>query len=140
MRTTSSYVPKNLGYVPEWAPADFIAALPWAERLVYWDEKGGFVPNLLESWKIDPAGKTITYHLRKGVKFSDGTPFDAESLKANLDLNLKSGRILDGEFIKSIDIIDQNTLRLNLSELTSASMLNYAFNVQVISVPALEKN
>lgn len=132
--------PKDIGYVPEWAPADFIAATPWAERLVYWDEKGGFVPNLLESWKIDTTNKTITFHLRKEVKFSDGTPFDAESLKANLDLNLKSGRILDGEFIKSIDIIDSNTLRLNLSELTSASMLNYAFNVQVISVPALEKN
>jgi ABC-type transport system substrate-binding protein len=135
-----SIFPKNLGYVPEWAPADFISALPWAERLVYWDEKGGFVPNLLESWKIDQKGKTITFHLRKGVRFTDNTPFDAESLEANLDLNLKSGRILDGEFIKSIDIIDKNTLRLNLSELTSASMLNYAFNVQVVSVPAIDKN
>lgn len=131
--------PKDIGYVPEWAPSDFISALPWAERLVYWDEKGGFVPNLLESWKIDPAGKAIIFHLRKGVKFSDGTPFDADSLKANLELNLKSGRILDGELIKSIDIVDKNTLRLNLSELTSASMLNYAFNVQVVSVAALEK-
>lgn len=132
--------PKNLGYVPEWAPADFISALPWAERLVHWDETGGFVPILLESWKIDPKNKTIVYNLRKGVTFQDGTPFDAESLKANLELNLKSNRILDGEFIKSIDVVDKNTLKLNLSELTSVAMLNYAFNVQVVSVPAIEKS
>jgi peptide/nickel transport system substrate-binding protein len=132
--------PKNLGYVPDWAPADFISALPWAERLVYWDEKGGYVPNLLESWKVDPASKTITFHVRKGVQFTDGTPFDAASLKENLEFNLKSKRILDGEFIKSIDVVDKYTVRLNLSEVTSASMLNYAFNVQIVSVPAIEKN
>ena len=137
------YFPKNLGYIQEWAPADFISALPWAERLVHWDQKGKFVPNLLESWKIDTSAMTIVYHLRKGVTFHDGSLFDAEVLKANLEANLKTGRIADGEFLKSIEIIDRHTLRLNLSELTSASMLNYAFNVQVVSVlplKNLEKN
>ena len=60
---TSVISPKDIGYIPEWGPADFIAALPWAERLVHWDEKGSFVPNLLESWKIDPKAKTITFHI-----------------------------------------------------------------------------
>jgi len=137
---TSVISPKNIGYIPEWAPADFISALPWAERLVHWDEKGGFVPNLLESWKIDPKAKTITFHIQKGVTFSDGDPFDAESLKANLDLNLKSGRILDGDLIKSIDIVDKDTVRLSATDLTSAAMLNYAFNIQIVSVTAIEKN
>jgi ABC-type transport system substrate-binding protein len=137
---TSVISPKDIGYIPEWAPADFIAALPWAERLVHWDEKGGFVPNLLESWKIDPKAKTITFHIQKGVTFSDGAPFDAESLKANLDLNLKSGRILDGDLIKSVDIVDKDTVRLSATDLTSAAMLNYAFNIQIVSVTAIEKN
>jgi len=134
------YFPTNLGYVPEWKPTDFISALPWAERLVYWDQKGRFVPNLLDSWKIDPKTKTITFFLRKGVRFHDGSAFDAESLRQNLELNLKSGRILEGEFIKSIEVMDRYALRLSLSELTSAAMLNYAFNVQIVSVPAIEKN
>jgi ABC-type transport system substrate-binding protein len=137
---TSVISPKDIGYIPEWGPADFIAALPWAERLVHWDEKGGFVPNLLESWKIDPKAKTITFHIQKGVTFSDGSPFDAESLKANLDLNLKSGRILDGDLIKSVDILDKDTVQLNATDLTSAAMLNYAFNIQIVSVTAIEKN
>jgi peptide/nickel transport system substrate-binding protein len=131
--------PKNIGYVPEWAPADIIAATPWAERLVHWDEKGGFVPILLESWKIDPNSKVITLRIKKGVKFSDGTSFDAESLKANLDLNMKASRVLDGQFIKSIEIADPLTVKLILSELTSISMLNYVFNSQMVSVAALEK-
>src|SRR5208282_6770611 len=84
---TSVVSPKSLGYIPEWGPNELIAALPWAERLVHWDEKGHFVPNLLESWKIDPKTKTIMFHIQKGVFFSDGSPFDAESLKANLEHN-----------------------------------------------------
>ncbi len=137
---TTVISPKSIGYLPDWGPADWIGALPWAERLVQWDQKGNFVPNLLDSWKIDPKAKTMTFHIQKGVTFSDGTPFDAESLKANLDLNLKIGRLMDSDLVKSVEVIDGNTVRLHLSDVTSASMLNYAFNVQIISVAAAEKN
>jgi peptide/nickel transport system substrate-binding protein len=108
--------------------------------LVHWDEKGHFVPNLLDSWKIDPKTKTLTFHIQKGVTFSDGSPFDAESLKANLDLNLKIGRLMDSDLVKAVDIIDKSTVRLTLSDLTSAAILNYGFNMQIISVTAAEKN
>ena len=37
---TSVISPKAIGYIPEWGPGELIAALPWAERLVLWDEKG----------------------------------------------------------------------------------------------------
>ena len=137
---TSVISPKALGYVPDWGPNELIAASPWAERLVHWDEKGHFVPNLLDTWKIDPKTKTITFHIRNGVTFSDGSPFDAESLKANLELNFKSGRIMDSDLVKSIDIVDRSTVRLTMTDLTSSAMLGYAFYVQIISIPALEKN
>lgn len=81
----------------------------------------------------------MTFHVRKGVKYSDGTPFDADSLKANLDLDLKFKRILDGDFIKSIDVVDRYTVRLSLTDLTSTAILNYALNVPIISVAALDK-
>jgi peptide/nickel transport system substrate-binding protein len=137
---TSVISPKSIGYLPEWGPGDWIAALPWAERLVHWDEKGRFVPNLLESWKLDPKAKTLTFHIQKGVTFSDGTPFDAESLKANLDLNLKIGRLMDSDLVKAVDIIDKSTVRLTVSDLTSAAILNYGFNMQIINTTAAEKN
>ncbi|HEV7666275.1 MAG TPA: ABC transporter substrate-binding protein [Chloroflexota bacterium] len=42
-------------------------------------------PALAESWETSPDGKTWTFHLRQGVSFHDGTPFDATAVKANFD-------------------------------------------------------
>jgi peptide/nickel transport system substrate-binding protein len=37
-------------------------------------------PELATSWKVDQQGRRITFHLRQGVNFSDGTPFTAEDV------------------------------------------------------------
>jgi peptide/nickel transport system substrate-binding protein len=42
-------------------------------------------PGLAERWESSPDGKVITFHLRKGVKFHDGTAFDAKAVCFNLD-------------------------------------------------------
>src|SRR5579871_2431391 len=48
-----------------------------------------FVPELAASWKTDLQGRRITFHLRRGVAFSDGTPFTAE------DVAYTMNRLLD---------------------------------------------
>jgi peptide/nickel transport system substrate-binding protein len=55
------------------------------DNLVYLDERGNITPWLARSWTISPDGLTYTFHLRQDVSFSDGTPFDAAAVKANLD-------------------------------------------------------
>jgi ABC-type oligopeptide transport system substrate-binding subunit len=45
--------------------------------LVTIDENLEFVPDLAESWNIQEQGKVYVFHLRRGVKFHDGTDFDA---------------------------------------------------------------
>jgi peptide/nickel transport system substrate-binding protein len=45
---------------------------------------GKIIPVLAESWDISGDGRTYTFHLRDGVKFSDGTPFNAEAVIFNL--------------------------------------------------------
>ena len=48
-----------------------------------------FIPELATSWKIDQQGRRITFHVRHGVAFSDGTPFSAE------DVAYTMNRLLD---------------------------------------------
>lgn len=42
-------------------------------------------PSLATSWSVSPDGKTWTFKLRPGVKFHDGTDFDAEAVKFNVE-------------------------------------------------------
>jgi peptide/nickel transport system substrate-binding protein len=55
------------------------------DNLVYLDNTGEVTPWLAKSWDVSPDGKTYTFHLRQDVTFSDGAPFDAEAVRANLE-------------------------------------------------------
>ncbi len=50
----------------------------------------GYKPCLAESWDISADGKVYTFHIRKGVTFTDGTPCDAFAVKANFDAILEN--------------------------------------------------
>ncbi|WP_374438866.1 ABC transporter substrate-binding protein [Pseudomonas panipatensis] len=53
--------------------------------LVYQDEQGAISPWLAKSWEISADGKTYTFHLRDDVTFSDGSKFNAEAVRINLE-------------------------------------------------------
>jgi peptide/nickel transport system substrate-binding protein len=88
LRTLTSNSVVNLGAPWEARmPTDAQFAQPALECLVRIDGKGlPSVPWLASSWKISKDFKSITFTLRKGVKFQDGTDFNAEAVKANLDM------------------------------------------------------
>ena len=48
------------------------------EGLVSYDESGSIVPALAESWDISEDGTVYTFHLREGLKWSDGSPLTAK--------------------------------------------------------------
>ncbi|WP_248962868.1 ABC transporter substrate-binding protein [Sphaerisporangium perillae] len=77
--------PQNLD--PHASPQDVTGLFtrPVLDSLVSLDDKGQIHPWLATSWKISPDGKTYTFKLREGVKFSDGGAFDAAAVKVNLD-------------------------------------------------------
>jgi len=89
------------------------------ETLTQLDKSGRTTPGLATSWNLSEDGRTMTLQLRKSVTFQDGTPFDADAVKFNID------RLLDPkvevpqrapyESISSVDTVSDSTVRLNLS-------------------------
>ena len=61
------------------------AAAAIFDTLTYLDDKGEPQPKLALSWSHSEDFKTWTYKLRPGVKFQDGTPFNAQAVKENFD-------------------------------------------------------
>ena len=55
------------------------------DSLVSMTPDGGFHPWLAERWDVSKDGRAYTFHLRSGVRFHDGTAFDAAAVKATLD-------------------------------------------------------
>lgn len=55
------------------------------DGLVYQDEQGKVSPWLARSWDISEDGRTYTFHLRDDVTFSDGSRFNAQAVKINLE-------------------------------------------------------
>src|SRR5690606_9572873 len=55
------------------------------DPLIAVDEETALVPGLAESWEVTDDGLEYTLKLRMGVTFHDGTPFNADAVKVNLE-------------------------------------------------------
>ncbi len=84
-------------------------------------------PALAESWTVSDDGKVWTFVLRDGVKFHDGTPFNAEAVKFNFDRFLdekapqfyaKAKGFMAGftAWIDKVEIVDPKTIRVTLKK------------------------
>jgi ABC-type transport system substrate-binding protein len=73
--------------------------------LVTIDAELNYVPDLAESWEILENSKVYVFHLRKGVKFHDGTDFDAEAVRWNYQ------RVVDPEKRRSMPPITTSSRR-----------------------------
>jgi ABC-type transport system substrate-binding protein len=91
------------------------------------------IPDLAHRWEISSDGMTYTFFLREGAKFHDGSDFGAEDVKATYDRIIfppeDVGSYRQGvlETVKSIDVVDENTVAFTLSEFRSDSYLMQAF-------------
>lgn len=89
-----------------------ISILPLLEEAY----NGDLSPILAASYDVDTSADkpSITFHLKKGVKFHDGSELTAQIVKWNLD-NLKTGTLTSSSSAwKSIEVLDDYTIKINL--------------------------
>src|SRR5262245_40131694 len=101
------------------------------DRLVEHNEKLEIVPRLAERWETSADGRAWTFHLRKGIRFHDGSPFNAEAVKFNIDRALNpDNRLLAGRFayggVQSVEVAGEHTVRVITKEPVGALLNNMA--------------
>ncbi len=103
-------------YPPTAANADVLQnARPCLEPLFKIASDGTLIPFLVKEYKMENNGQKYTFILQQGVKFHDGTDFNAEAVKWNIE-QTQAGKIQTVfNTVKSIDIIDNYTLVLNMA-------------------------
>jgi peptide/nickel transport system substrate-binding protein len=120
------------------------------------------VPSLAESWTTSADGKEWTFKLRKGVKFHDGTDFNADAVVKNFDYwkntanpvhkaQIEAGQTFeyfeaqfwgfdDASIIQSVEAVDPTTVKITLKEPQGPFLNNLAMFIFVFWSPtALEK-
>lgn len=126
------------GYTPEMNNNAYLNYLSIAyESLTYYDENGAISPRLAESWETNADEPSITWHLREGVQFADGTPFDAEAVKVNIEEYQKCSRN-ETKDIAGCEIIDDHTIKMVLSQWNSSAVEMIGFFVYYMSPEALK--
>jgi len=107
------------------------------DKLVDIDKEGEIVPMLAESYEVSDDELVYTFHLREGVKFHDGTEFNAEAVKVNLDRYQEkdSVRSTEVEPVESVEVLDEYTVRVTLSEPSAPLLAVLADRAGIIASP-----
>ena len=104
------------------------------------DNEMEIIPMLAESYEANEDATEYTLHLRQGISFTDGTPFNAEAAKANLDrwgdenLGLKRTTLLCN-VIDNTEIVDDYTVKVHLQEPFGAFIATLAHPACVLMSP-----
>jgi peptide/nickel transport system substrate-binding protein len=87
------------------------------DRLVRVGPDGkSIVPDLASNWTSAKNGTVYTFHLRKGIKFQDGTPITAKDVKFDLDRARQTARLWSWTLtaVKDVTAINSSTVRITL--------------------------
>ena len=108
------------------------------ETLFYQTVEGEIVPALAVDYSVCPDGLVWTIYLREGVKFHDGTPFNAQAVKYNIDRFLTKParfRFLLAK-IAEVNVVDDYTIELRTYEPFAPLRAHLAVGVTAILSPA----
>ena len=117
---------------------DPVYSLPACEYLTVRNGADGKVlPFLATAWQPASDYSSITFTLRQGVKFQDGTDFNSAAVKYNFDPFVKSN-LQTLQNVSSVDVIDNYTVRVNLKK-PDITILQGYIPIGIASPTALQK-
>ncbi|MES0128314.1 ABC transporter substrate-binding protein [Mesorhizobium sp. M0029] len=100
---------------------------------------GEVLPDLAESWAISDDGKVYTFKLRTGVKFHDGSDFDAGDVKFSLD-RARADNSVNAQkalfaAIDRVEVVDPTTVKVTLKNPQGSFLYNLGWGDAVIVAP-----
>ena len=104
------------------------------------DQQGNAIPWLAESWKYDASGKKVTFTLRAGLKFSDGSPLDATAVAKSIERGrTQSGSLIAPQMktIKKVTASGARDVVVELSEVDYQYPLLFAGKTGMVVNPAV---
>ncbi|WP_134324893.1 ABC transporter substrate-binding protein [Cumulibacter soli] len=115
---------------------------PVYDRLLNQTGDGEIVPMLTEEFTPAEDNKSITLKLRDGLTYSDGTPFDAESVKFNLERTTGPDSKISGEVyqLESVEVIDPLTVKINVTGSLGSLVTALAARPGIMVSPAAAKS
>ncbi|WP_062205888.1 ABC transporter substrate-binding protein [Demequina salsinemoris] len=130
--------------VTTWSPADigsghYLQYLdPTYDGLLAMDAEGNIVANLATEWSWDDTNTVLTMSLRDDVTFTDGEPFDADAVVANIEADLAGTGTSASDLAKveSVTAIDSTTVEFTLSEVDPAFEYNLTLSGGKMASPA----
>jgi peptide/nickel transport system substrate-binding protein len=94
------------------------------------------VPDHAEKWDISEDGMTYTFHLRNNIKWHNGDPFSADDVKFTFDT--MQDKNVNAAFLNNLgpftgcDVVDEQTVKLNLSKAFAPFLVMLQYNVMMI--------
>lgn len=143
LKIIASQTPQMLSYVPMMGPQDHSAIFPGGERLVDTTRQrqtgSGVEPVLAEKVDEDVKGLKIVWHIRKGVKFHDGSELDAEVVRWNFQQIIDSKTLPYAKYLKDLKVTDKYTLVMNLNEYSNQLVPSWGWWPVITSKAAWDK-
>lgn len=100
---------------------------------------GKVEPCLAESWTFSNEGKDLTFKLKKGITYHDGTPFNAEAVKACFEFakgNANFGAIRAACNLESVEVVDDYTVTFHYPNAYFAYLYDFCYpEVMILESP-----
>lgn len=128
-----------LGVPWEIVSLDSYLIIPYAEGLIIETASGEYQPSLATEWAVDTENTTVTFTLRQGVKYTDGSDFNAESAAWQVQQAIDS-KNFNANLI-GVEVTGEYEIKAILSAWSNSILSTFAASsLRMVSMESFVKN